>query len=103
MKKLVLTLSLLTTSAMTQAAVPLDQIDLGAVDCNWGILTMSAVVGLGFDQGGHASRQPTPRAGLGNLGDERLQSACDIVADGLCNNADYCGSLSFCSSCPPEE
>ena len=54
------------------------------VKCNWGRLTSSTIVEDGFDQGGHASSQTNPRAGLANVvnrGD--LQALCKLIQDSL--------------------
>ncbi len=48
--------------------------------CNWGQVTSAAIAG-GFDQGGHASSQATPRVGLANVvnkGD--LNATCEFVS-----------------------
>jgi hypothetical protein len=55
-------------------------------DCNWGMLTAGAIA-EGFEQGPHASGEPTPRAGLANLdpdatGRDKLQFTCELI-DGL--------------------
>ena len=78
---LVLALSLLLTSVPSQAQPPTHPLDLGAVECNWGGLTMTAIVHEGFDQGGHASTQPNPRVGLPNLGVDSpdLEEVCKVV------------------------
>lgn len=47
--------------------------------CNWGTLTADSIA-AGFDQGGHASGEPTPRVGLPNVvnkGD--LNATCELI------------------------
>jgi hypothetical protein len=65
-------------------------VESASVECNWGLLTMEAVLN-GFDQGGHAS-DPSgdghgpdsvdePRAGLANVVERgNLQALCEFLA-----------------------
>lgn len=71
---LVVGLSLLLMPVPSQAQPPMHLLDLGAVGCNWGVLTMMAIVHEDFDQGGHASSQGNPRVGLPNVAVDLLGS-----------------------------
>ena len=54
------------------------------VKCNWGKLTSTTIVEDGFDQGGHASGQLTPRAGLANVIERgNMQALCEFIQAAL--------------------
>lgn len=78
-----LKLSVLLFSGFVQAGKPVHDHDLGALQCNWGILTMNAILYLeNYEQGQHASGEDTPRVGLPNVPgeeDPNLEATCQIV------------------------
>lgn len=80
-----LKLSVLLFSGFAQAGTPIQPIDLGGLECNWGILTMNAIVLQDFDQGDHASGIDVPRDGLPNAvsDDPNLIATCNLVGCGI--------------------
>ena len=88
----VLTLALMAMSGLAQAQTPMHTLDLGAVECNWGIFTAQATTS-GFPTGDHA-RDPDgdgignndpdhhdPRTGLPRAlgGSPDLETLCEIL------------------------
>lgn len=99
MKKWMMIAALMMLPSMTQAQ-PMHDIDLGALECNWGILTMQAFLFDEFPIGEH-SRDPagdgfgkdddTPsdgRVGLANFGDLGIEGLCSVICDGLASDPD---------------
>ena len=91
MKKFSIFALLILLPLLTQAQNPMHNLDLGAVQCNWGVLTMNALITLDFPMGEHSAdpdgdgignQDPDkndPRSGLPNLTGGDIEALCAFV------------------------
>ena len=92
MKRILLAVGLICLPTIAFAQSPMKNLDLGAVQCNWGVLSMQAIIDLDFDTGFHSADPDNdgigrddpdrndPRVGLPNLlGQGDLVATCELV------------------------